>query len=117
MTVETRLDDQRSDPAAGSWFYLYTVTIANEGDEIVQLLNRHWIITDAHGEVEEVRGPGVVGQRPVLGPGQSFSYTSGCPLATPFGHMHGSYEMETAAGERFDAEIATFELSEPNLVN
>ena len=79
--------------------------------------NRHWIITDAHGEVEEVKGPGVVGYQPVLGPGQAFEYTSGCPLPTSFGTMNGSYGMVTDGGEAFDVEIALFELSEPHLVN
>jgi ApaG protein len=117
VLVESELDPERTDAAVGSWFYLYTVTIVNEGDDVVQLLNRHWIITDANGRVEEVKGPGVVGHQPRLEPGQGFRYTSGCPLTTPFGHMQGSYEMVTAAGVRFDAEIATFELCEPRLVN
>ena len=117
VRVESELDPERTDTASLRWFYLYTVTIVNEGTEVVQLLNRHWIITDANGEVEEVKGPGVVGEQPTLEPGKGFRYTSGCPLRTPFGHMHGSYEMVTPEGERFDAEIATFELAEPNLVN
>ena len=83
----------------------------------MQLLSRHWIITDGEGRVEEVRGPGVVGEQPILLPGESFDYTSGCPLPTPFGSMRGSYQMVTAEGETFDAEIATFELSQPYLVN
>ena len=87
--VATQLDEERSTPAQSQWFYRYTVTISNEGSETVQLLSRHWIITDGEGRVEEVRGPGVVGYQPVLGPGESFEYTSGCPLPTPFGSMRG----------------------------
>jgi len=83
----------------------------------VQLLSRHWIITDATGHVEEVRGPGVVGEQPVLGPGQFFEYTSGCPLTTPFGSMHGTYQMTSAEGARFDAVIASFTLSEPHALH
>ena len=82
-----------------------------------QLLSRHWVIIDGRGHVEEVRGPGVVGEQPVLQPGQSFEYTSGCPLRTPHGSMHGSYQMVTAGGERFDAEIAPFALGEPEVVH
>jgi ApaG protein len=115
--VITRLDEERSAPERQQWFYLYTVRITNEGSETVQLLSRHWIITDGEGEVEEVRGPGVVGEQPILLPGESFDYTSGCPLPTPFGSMRGSYQMVTEGGEAFDAEIATFELSQPYLVN
>jgi ApaG protein len=75
------------------------------------------VITDAHGEVEEVRGLGVIGQQPILAPGESFEYTSFCPLTTPFGTMHGTYQMETSSGEQFDAEIAAFTLAEPSAVN
>ena len=82
-------------------------------DEPVQLLSRHWIITNGAGEVEEVRGPGVVGQQPLIAPGESFTYTSGCPLTTQFGTMEGTYQMTTASGEAFDVKIATFTLSEP----
>ena len=87
--------------------------IINEGADTVQLLSRHWIITDAMGKVEEVRGPGVVGNQPVLAPTQSFKYTSGCPLTTPFGSMHGTYQMVSKSGEQFDIEIAPFALTEP----
>lgn len=117
VRVETELDHERSRPDQKHWFYRYTVTISNEGDETVKLLSRHWVITDGEGRIEEVRGPGVVGHQPTLEPGQSFRYTSGCPLPTPFGTMHGVYEMVTGDGEAFDAEIAPFELSEPYLVN
>jgi len=107
----------RSDPRNGQWFFLYTIEITNEGAEAVQLISRHWIITDAEGRVEEVRGPGVVGQQPVLSPGESFTYTSGCPLTTPFGKMEGTYQMVTANGIGFDARIAPFTLSEPYTVH
>jgi len=108
---------KRSSPEDGQWFFIYTVRITNEGAETVQLVSRHWIITDANGEVEEVRGPGVVGAQPVLDPGQGFEYTSACPLHTPVGTMHGTYRMITPAGAEFDAEIAPFSLSEPLAFN
>jgi len=117
VRVKSTYDAERSQPSQGQWFFLYTIRIINEGTETVQLLTRHWIITDANGHVEEVRGPGVVGEQPVLGPGESFEYTSGCPLTTPFGSMKGTYQMVTRAGERFDAQIAEFELSEPYTVH
>jgi ApaG protein len=116
VSVEARYSPDHSDPARREWFFLYTVRITNQGDETVRLLSRHWIITDASGNVEEVRGPGVVGHRPVLAPGQSFEYTSGCPLSMPFGSMHGTYQMVTERGEHFDAEIARFALSEPGSI-
>ena len=117
VQVETEYDPQRSQPEGNRWFYLYTVTISNRGEETVQLLSRHWIITDADGQTEEVQGPGVVGHQPVLEPGQAFRYTSGCPLPSPYGTMHGTYQMVTPDGDSFDAEIAPFELAEPFLVN
>ncbi len=111
--VEVQYDSSRSSPQQNRWFFLYTVQITNESTDTVQLISRHWIITDAMGQVEEVRGPGVVGNQPVLAPGQSFEYTSGCPLTTPYGSMHGTYQMITKAGEHFDIEIAPFTLTEP----
>jgi ApaG protein len=108
---------ERSDPPAGRWFFAYQISIANGSDETVQLLSRHWIITDANGTEEEVKGPGVVGEQPVLAPGESFEYTSFCPLGTPFGTMHGTYQMITQSGSHFDATIAPFSLSEPLAVN
>ena len=113
MSVESEYSEADSQPDGSRWFFFYTVLITNESTQSVQLVTRHWIITDATGHVEEVRGPGVVGEQPVLEPEQSFEYTSGCPLTTPFGSMRGTYQMVTAAGERFDAEIATFELQAP----
>ena len=83
----------------------------------MQLLNRHWIITDATQQTEDVRGPGVVGEQPGLGPGESFRYTSGCPLPTPFGSMEGSYQMVTVDGAEFDAEVAEFMLREPGAIH
>jgi ApaG protein len=116
VEVESHYSPERSHPGA-QWFFLYTVTIHNEGREAVQLLSRHWIITDATGRVQEVRGPGVVGEQPRIAPGESYTYTSGCPLPTPYGSMQGSYELETAAGERFAARIARFELREPRAIH
>jgi ApaG protein len=117
VQVVSRYSPERSQPSGNKWFFLYTVTISNEGPDPVQLLTRHWIITDGAGQVEEVRGPGVVGKQPTLAPGESFEYTSGCPLGTPFGIMEGSYQMITTSGDRFDARIAPFTLSEPYTVH
>jgi ApaG protein len=117
VQVAARYSPERSDPPHNLWFFLYTIRIRNEGGEAVQLKNRHWVITDATGKVEEVKGPGVVGEQPVLEPGESFEYTSGCPLRTPYGTMHGSYDMRTARGEQFDAEIAEFTLREPGAIH
>ena len=113
IEVTTEYDPTRSFPEHNRWFYLYTVEISNEGSETVQLVSRHWIITDATGHVEEVKGPGVVGESPVLEEGESFEYTSGCPLTTPYGSMHGTYQMVTADGDRFDAKIGEFVLGQP----
>lgn len=115
--VQAQYAPERSKPAQNEWFFLYTVTISNEGPEPVQLVTRHWIIKDAAGHVEEVRGPGVVGKQPVLQPGESFEYTSGCPLKTPFGVMEGTFQMVAESGARFDARIAPFTLSEPYTVH
>lgn len=117
--VRARFSPEHSDAEKPLWFFLYTITITNESSETVRLLNRHWVITDANGEVEEVRGPGVVGEQPTLEPGQSFEYTSGCPLTTEFGSMHGTYDMVVLrSGEHYDAEVAGFALRKsPALVN
>jgi ApaG protein len=117
VQVVSRYDPSRSNPHQNQWFFLYTVTLTNEGSITTQLLSRHWIITNANGKVEEVKGPGVVGEQPILAPGQSFEYTSGCPLPTSFGTMHGTYQMITAKGEQFDATIAPFTLSEPHALH
>ena len=106
------LDDQ-SDPDDGQYLWSYTVTIENRGSETVQLMSRYWHITDGQGRVQEVRGPGVVGAQPVLAPGQVFQYTSGCPLPTSSGFMTGSYQMRSASGEAFEAEIPAFILESP----
>jgi len=94
----------------GEWIFEYTVRITNLGTDTVQLLSRHWIIADALEHIEEVRGPGVVGEQPVLGPGQSFKYSSWCPLKTPTGSMRGTYQMVSSGGQPFDIEIAPFGL-------
>ena len=117
VEVLAQYSEERSDPAHDLWFFLYKIRITNQSDETVQLKKRHWVITDATGKVEEVRGPGVVGEQPVLEPGQSFEYTSGCPLGTPFGSMRGTYDMVTATGKRFDAEIAEFQMREPGAIH
>ena len=117
VSVTARYSPEYSDHSRRKWFFLYTIRITNEGSRTVQLLNRHWVITDANGEVEEVRGPGVVGQQPVLKQGESFEYTSGCPLQTPFGSMEGTYQMATARGAHFDAQIARFALREPGAIH
>ena len=117
VTVEAQYSPERSQPSLQHWFFLYTVRIANEGPVTVQLVSRHWIITDGTGRVEEVRGPGVVGKQPILKPGESFEYTSGCPLPTAFGTMEGTYQMASEGGDRFDARIAPFTLSEPYTVH
>jgi ApaG protein len=117
IVVEPRFVPDQSDPGNQAWLFAYHVTIRNEGEATVQLLSRHWIITNGEGKVEEVRGPGVVGYQPTLKPGEQFQYTSGCPLATPVGTMHGSFQMVTTAGEAFDAMIEPFRLAVPKLLN
>ena len=106
--------DAQSEPDEGRFVWAYQVRIENRGQETVQLLNRYWHITDAGGKVLEVRGPGVVGEQPVLGPGQVFEYTSGTPLGTPSGIMAGTYEMTTDDGERFEVAIPAFSLDSPH---
>ena len=119
VAVVSEYAPSRSQPAKQEWFFLYTITITNEGDETVQLMTRHWIITDGQNRIEEVKGPGVIGQQPILKPGESFTYTSGCPLTTPFGVMEGTYQMvtENRPTETFDVKIAPFTLSEPYTVH
>src|SRR6476659_4935045 len=107
----------QSQPLQNEWVFAYTVRITNEGDETVQLLSRHWIITDATGHIEEVRGPGVIGQQPVIEPGEELTYTSGASLDTSFGTMEGTYRMVTGGGQEFDVAIAKFTLSEPYTVH
>ena len=117
IQVRSEYVPSRSSPRESSYFFQYHVRIANVGDETAQLVSREWIITNADGEVERVKGPGVVGEQPVLPPGGSFDYTSFCELKTPVGSMHGSYQMVTSGGERFDAIIAPFTLAVPNSLN
>jgi ApaG protein len=113
VTVRPFYLDQHSSPAENHYVWAYHVRIENEGGETVQLRNRHWRITDELGRLQEVRGPGVVGEQPVLQPGQSFEYTSSCPLTTPSGFMVGDYEMETQAGEMFLIRVPAFSLDTP----
>jgi ApaG protein len=118
VEVESQYAPEHSQPFQSQWFFYYTVRITNESNGTVQLLSRHWIITNANGQIEEVRGPGVVGEQPVLAPGESFQYTSGCPLKTSTGVMHGTYQMVfTESGDHFDVEIAPFALHEPYTVH
>ncbi len=113
VRVTPAYQEEQSTPDESYFFWSYTVEIANEGEEPVQLKSRVWRITDGRGRTEEVRGPGVVGQTPMIGPGQSFSYTSGCPLSTPSGIMVGSYQMTAADGRLFDVAIPAFSLDSP----
>ncbi len=113
VTVTPRYMPEESSPDESRYFFAYTVEIINTSLERVQLKARYWRIVDAHGHLQEVRGAGVVGEQPVLGPGESYSYTSGCPLTTPSGTMEGSYVMETADGDTFEAEIPAFSLDIP----
>jgi len=117
VQVESFYDEERSSPDEGYYFFAYQVRISNVGHETAQLISREWIITDAQGREQRVQGPGVVGEQPVLSPGETFEYTSFCPLPTPVGTMHGSYQMVTRAGDRFDAAIAPFSLATPHAVN
>jgi ApaG protein len=114
VSVEPAYLEENSSPATSRYLWAYRVTIENQGRETVQLLSRHWMITNARGEFTEVKGPGVVGKQPFLKPGESYSYTSGAPLDTPSGMMGGSYQMESDRGELFDIEIPTFSLDSPN---
>ncbi len=112
VDVEARFADERREPPP-AWLFQYEIAITNESKDLVRLLSRHWIIEHGESQVEEVRGRGVVGSRPYLVPGESFRYTSWCPLRAPFGSMRGSYLMEVPGGERFEVEIAQFTLSPP----
>jgi ApaG protein len=117
VTVKSAYMPERSAPTLRRFAFAYTVTIANQGRETTQLMSRHWVITDSEGEVQEVRGDGVVGEQPVLAPGEAFEYTSWCVIATPTGSMRGSYQMVAETGSRFDAEVATFRLGMPHSLN
>jgi ApaG protein len=113
VTVEPNFLPEKSSAEDGQFFWSYTVIITNSGEETVQLKTRQWIITDAAGRQQRVRGDGVVGEQPMLAPGERFEYTSGVPLATASGFMAGSYEMENQAGERFEIEVPAFSLDSP----
>ncbi len=113
VRVEPEFLQDQSDPEARRYLWAYTIEIENRSDMTVQLVSRHWQITDAAGQVETVRGPGVVGEQPVLEPGQCFSYTSGAPLKTPSGFMQGRFAMACAGGEPFDAIVPAFSLDSP----
>jgi ApaG protein len=113
VTVEPSYDSDRSEPDEGRYFWRYEVEIANFGETAVTLTDRHWLITDANGQKQEVRGPGVVGEQPTLKPGQAFRYVSGCPLTTSSGVMVGSFHMVDEAGDVFEVAIPAFSLDSP----
>jgi len=117
VEVQSFYLEEQSHPASRRFVFAYTITITNNGAEVVQLQTRHWIITDGLGDVDEVKGPGVVGEQPVLSPGESFRYTSGAVLPTERGTMHGTYQMHRADGAQFDARIAPFLLERPYSLN
>ena len=117
VTVSSNYIPAQSAPKARRYVFAYTVRIANEGTEAAQLKSRHWIITDGNGKVEQVKGPGVVGEQPMLRPGEHFEYTSGCVLETPRGSMEGTYQMVRGDGTEFDAQIAPFALCLPYSLN
>jgi len=117
VEVLSRYSPENSQPLQGAWIFQYTVRITNQSAETVQLVSRHWIITDALDHSDEVKGPGVVGETPVLTPGESFKYSSWCPLKTPTGIMHGTYQMMRPDGSQFDIEIAPFGLKAPYTVH
>lgn len=117
VTVDSTFSAEHFRPQANRFFFLYQIRILNEGSEPAQLMHRHWIITDANGDRQEVRGPGVIGETPRLLPGQAFEYVSGCPLTTSFGAMEGSYEMQRDNGTVFRVRIAPFSLALPHAIN
>lgn len=117
VDVQSEFIEGQSSPAENRYVFAYTITISNTGTVPAKLLTRHWLITDANGEIQEVRGEGVVGAQPHLKPGQSFRYTSGTVIGTPVGSMQGSYQMVADNGEEFDAPIAPFSLAVPGLVH
>jgi ApaG protein len=117
ISVQSQYISEQSAPRARRYVFAYTVSIVNEGEAPAQLRTRHWIITDGAGKVEEVRGPGVIGQQPTLKPGERFEYTSGCVLETPRGEMRGTYQMHRPDGVTFDAAIAPFALALPHSLN
>ncbi len=117
ISVTTNYLEDQSDPASDRYVFSYTINIANVGTVAAQLISRHWIITDADNVTQEVKGLGVVGEQPLLRPGESFEYTSGTAMATPVGTMRGSYQMAAEDGNKFDAEIPQFTLSMPRVLH
>lgn len=117
IDVETAYLDQQSDPGEGRYAFAYSITISNDGPVAARLLSRHWIITDADGGVQEVRGVGVVGEQPLIRPGEGFRYSSGAIIPTPVGSMRGAYQMVDETGRRFEAPIATFTLARPGTLH
>jgi len=117
VRVSTQFLEEQSDKDKGPYVFAYTIEIENVGDNTAQLLSRHWIITDAHNIVQEVRGDGVVGEQPTLRPGERFEYTSGCPLPTPVGTMRGSYTFVGEGGEQFEVPVPEFLLSMPRVLH
>lgn len=117
VKVETQFVETQSEPDNDRYVFSYTITIRNEGSEPAQLLSRHWIITDANGSIQEVKGEGVVGEQPHLNPGEGFQYTSGTMIATPVGSMQGTYHMLSDNGEMFEAEIPSFTLAIPRTLH
>ena len=117
ITVAVRHLPEESNPDSGKYAFAYTISIANSGDVTAQLIARHWIVSDASGHVEEVRGLAVIGQQPILKPGESFEYTSGASLPTPVGTMKGTYQMVSEDGTTFDAPIPSFTLSVPRTLH
>jgi ApaG protein len=117
ISVDTTYLAEQSDPSSDRYVFAYTITIANTGTVAAQLISRHWIITDAENVTQEVKGLGVIGEQPLLRPGESFEYTSGTAMATPVGTMHGTYQMVAEDGNKFDAEIPQFTLAMPRVLH
>jgi ApaG protein len=117
VTASPQFIAEQSDPEADQYVFAYTITVHNTGEMTARLLSRHWVITDADGNVEEVKGDGVVGEQPLLRPGEAFRYTSGCPLETPVGSMRGTYHCVAEDGTHFDATVPEFVLSGPRVLH
>ena len=117
ISVDTTYVEEQSQPDQDRYVFAYHITITNNGAKAAQLISRHWVITDATGHIEEVKGEGVIGEQPKLQPGESFKYTSAAMIATPVGTMHGSYQMHAEDGHQFDAPIDAFRLSVPNILH
>ncbi|MBA2664540.1 MAG: Co2+/Mg2+ efflux protein ApaG [Bradymonadaceae bacterium] len=117
ISVHCRYAPERSAPLKNLWFFIYRIRIHNVATQSVRLLSRHWLITNAEGVVSEVYGAGVVGEQPLIAPGEAFEYTSACPLDSPFGMMRGNYTMIANDGTHFDVAIPSFSLSQPHALN